>query len=495
MALSKIDFNQIQNIDNTPTGLNINKSINFTQQLVISDTSFQQPSTSNIWFDKSPSNSGLKIRVNSTVYDLKPKTNLNDISISSNFTFNLSGKRGIVNNLTISGSNTTLTVRSGINDWSILEVQGDLTIASGCTLNLIRTPLIVRGSILGTGIIISPDGVNGGTGGVGGPGGSGGTGLGGFPGGFFSQPPPYAGSAPTLGSPGWTNGAGGSAIPMSIEYGINSGSGGNGGQGTGGGGVGGALVWVPGFFDPNTRQLSEQWSYGGYSGNGNPGGAGYLNSGGGGGGAGGPGTSVEHPTMTGGPGGPGAWATPGISGNSAGTLSTSYIGVASPSSANNAPSQGTPGGSTFGGAGGQGFSFSGGNSNPNDVYGSPGSSGGTGGNGGPGGSTGGAHLAVFCIGDISSNISFKPGKGGINGGISNGIKAQTGSIWLFNKYSTSTSPGSYDISGIGPSPPGPNGSVTRILVTDSTSVNNFFRDILYNTNGSTPAKDVITLTL
>jgi hypothetical protein len=492
MALTKIDFSQLENIDNTPTGLNINKSINFTQQLVISEIPFQQPSTPNIWFDKSPSNAGLKIRINSTVYDLKPKETLNNIIISSNYVFNLSGKRGIVNNLTISGSNITLTVRSGINDWSILEVQGDLIIPTGCTLNLIRTPLIVRGSILGGGTITSPDGVNGGLGGTGGPGGAGGTGLGGFPGGIFSQPPPYAGSAPTFGSPGWTNGAGGSASSMPIEYGINSGSGGNGGQGTGGGGVGGALSYVPGF-----DTLTEYWSYGGYSGNGNPGGNGYLNAGGGGGGAGGSGTSVAHPTQTGGPGGPGAWATPGISGNSAGTLSTSYIGLGTPSSANTAPSQGTSGGSTFGGAGGQGFSFTGQGLNGPTVLGSPGSPGGNGGNGGPGGSTGGAHLTVFCIGDISSSITFRPGRGGINGGLSTSPKAQTGSVWLFNKYGTTspTTPGSYDIQGIGPSPSGPNGSVTRILITDDSSVNSFFRDILYNTNGISPAKEVVALTL
>lgn len=481
MALSKIDFNQIQNIDNTPTGLNINKSINFTQQLVISDTSFQQPSTSNIWFDKSPSNSGLKIRINSTVYDLKPKTNLNDISISFNFTFNLSGKRGIVNNLTISGSNTVLTVRSGINDWSILEVQGDLTIASGCTLNLIRTPLIVRGSILGSGIITSPNGVNGGTSGVGGPGGTGGLS------GLDANGQTYA--APSPGQPGgtspfnWTGKAALFGSSMEIEYGVSSGKGGDGGRGTGGGGGGG-----------DSRGLGYAWPGGSSGAGSNPSYSGapgvyydlrdgsyyaYQYSGGGGG-AGGPGGGGN-----GTPGGPGANGGTGETGGSAGTLSTPYIGTGSSSSG----STGSAG--TFGGAGGVGGAYV----HPDTYLGSPGSPGGTGGNGGAGGSTGGAHLAVFCIGDISDNITFRPGKGGINGGISNGLKAETGSVWLFNKYSTSTSPGSYDISGISPSPPGPNGSVTRILITDSTSVNNFFRDILYNTNGSTLAKDVITLTI
>lgn len=513
MALTKIDFSQLENIDNTPTGLNINKSINFTQQLVISEIPFQQTSTSNIWFDKSPSNAGLKIRINSTVYDLKPKETLNNITISSNYTFNLSGKRGIVNNLTISGSNITLTVRSGINDWSILEVQGNLTIPTGCTLNLIRTPLIVRGSILGGGTITSPDGVNGGLGGIGGPGGAGGIGGGYYwsgPGSITSIDAGNGSPSPTLGSPGWTNGAGGSAISMPTEYGVSSGAGGPGGRGTGGGG-GGGWTEYGGDYDIETPGGSSgsgsNQSYPGGSGNiyGQP--NGVILVAGGGGGAGGSGSSgVNNYNYT--PGGPAATGATGTSGGSAGTLSTPYIGIGIPSNGSSG-SAGTSGGA--GGVGhGQYFDYNTGISSNYGVIhgptppgynalfgGGPGSTGGSGGAGGLGGSTGGAHLTVFCIGDISSSITFRPGRGGINGGLSTSPKAQTGSIWLFNKYGTTlpSTPGNYDIQGIGPSPSGEPGAVNRILITDTTNVNSFFRDILYNSNGLTPAKDVVVLTI
>jgi hypothetical protein len=489
MALTSIDFSQIENIDNTPTGININKAVKFNQQLAISSVPPQQENTTNIWFNKSTEE--LKIKINNFTYDLKPSEALNSISIGTNTTFNLNGKRGIVNNFTITGTNTVITVRGGnSNDWSILEIQGNLTIPTGCTLNLIRTPLIVRGNIVGGGTVTSPNGVNGGLGGVGGPGGAGGTGLGGFPG--IPGTAPYAGAAPTLGSPGWTNGTGGSASSMPIEYGINSGSGGPGGRGTAGGGVGGAI-----YYDPNFGQRTEWFATGGYSGNGNPGGDGYLLAGGGGGGAGGGGTSVGSPTQTGGSGGPGAWGTSGTSGGSAQSLTINYIGIGTPNNNNiTAPSQGSPGGSTFGGAGGQGASYSGGIQDPT-IFGSPGQTGGRGGDGAPGGSTGGTHLTIFCIGTIDATTIFKPGKGGINGGLSNGPKAQTGSLWLFSQYGTNLSPNAsvIDLTGIGPSPSGSAGTSNRISISDTPSVNSFFRDILYNSNGSTPAKSVIVLTL
>jgi hypothetical protein len=171
-------------------------------------------------------------------------------------------------------------------------------------------------------------------------------------------------------------------------------------------------------------------------------------------------------------------------------LSINYIGVGSRSCFNSGVS------GSLGGGGGNGITFPQ-VAGASAVIGNPGQVGASGGSGGPGGSTGGSHLTVFCIGDISSSITFRPGKGGINGGLSTSPKAYTGSLWLFNKYGTTspTTPGNYDIQGIGPSPSGPNGSVTRILITDNTSVNSFFRDILYNSNGLTPAKEVIALTL
>lgn len=496
MGLTSIDFNQIENINNTPTGLNINKAINFTQQLVISSVPPAQENTSNIWFNKTTEE--LKIRINNTTYDLKPKETLSNITISSNLTLNLNGKRGIVNNLTVTGTNTVLTVRTGSLGWSLLEVQGNLTIASGCTLNLIRTPLIVRGNIIGGGTISSPNGVNGGLGGIGGPGGTGGDG--GYENGLNGSNSPST----------WPNMSGGPSSLMPIEYGVSSGGGGLGGRGGAGGGGGGGGEYGGDYAIGGN---------GGNSGNNFSGGPGYVNlvdivsngylirqeiytNGGGGGGSGGNGTSAGQ-NYSNASGGSGSNATSGIDGGIAGTLSNPYIGIGTPSSRN----VGTSG--AFGGAGGQGAynvqiiyypsqtgqNFS--NRNPSTSGGWPGSPGGTGGNGGPGGSTGGAHLTIFCVGTIDASTIFRPGKGGINGGLSSGPKAQTGSLWLFSQYGTNLSPNAsiIDLTGIGPSPSGSAGTSNRISITDSTSVNSFFRDILYNSNGATPAKDVISLTI
>jgi hypothetical protein len=514
MALTSIDFSQIENIDNTSTGININKAVKFNQQLAISSVPPQQENTTNIWFNKTTEE--LKIKINNFTYDLKPSEVLNSISIGTNTTFNLNGKRGIINDFTITGNNTVITVRGGnSNDWSILEVQGNLTVPTGCTLNLIRTPLIVRGNIIGGGTISSPDGVNGGLGGVGGPGGAGGVGGGYYwagPGSVNSIEAGNGSPSPTLGSPSWTNGAGGSAISMPIEYGVSSGNGGPGGRGTGGGG-GGGWTEFGGDYDIETP--------GGSSGSGSnpsyPGGSGniydyqptgLLLKAGGGGGAGGPGSNGDNVfNFT--PGGPSAAGTSGTNGGTAGILSTPYIGIGTPS----ASTLGTSG--TSGGAGGVGqgvwFLLAPGSTpqhygvvhgtTPSGysplIGGAPGDTGGSGGAGGLGGSTGGSHLTILCIGTIDASTIFRPGKGGINGGLSSGPKAQTGSLWLFSQYGTNLSPNAsvIDLTGIGPSPSGSIGTSNRISTTDSTSVNSFFRDILYNSNGSTPAKSVIILTL
>ena len=459
MGLTSIDFGQIENVENTPTGVNINKAIRFNNEFSISDVPPAQENTSNIWFNKSTEE--LKIRINNTTYDLKPRETLNDISISSNFTLNLGGKRGIINNLTVSGTNTVLTVRTGSLGWSILEVQGNLTIASGCTLNLIRTPLIVRGSILGNGNIISPDGVNGGVGGVGGPGGT-------------SASNSAGGTAPTLGSPGWINGFGQLGSLTEIEYSISSGNGGNGGRGTAGGGANGS-----GSYD---SFVANRFANPGYaSGNGfagspsNP-----PTQTGAGGGAGGAASGLTA--------GPGATATPGINGTNAGSIGNiSYIGLG------NSSSFSLGGEGQFGGQGSPG-----GQMILRQIYPSfSGSPGGAGGGGGPGGSTGGAHLTVFCVGTISSDITFRPGKGGINGGSTSLPAAQTGSLWLFNSYGTTapSTPGIYDITGITANPPGPSGVVNRILTSNTSEVNTFFREILYNSNGLMLPKEVISVTI
>jgi hypothetical protein len=480
MGLTSIDFNQIENINNTPTGLNINKAINFTQQLVISSVPPAQENTSNIWFNKTTEE--LKIRINNTTYDLKPKETLSNITISSNLTLNLNGKRGIVNNLTVTGTNTVLTVRTGSLGWSILEVQGNLTVPTGCTLNLIRTPLIVRGNIIGGGTISSPNGVNGGLGGIGGPGGAGGPATvveyspnGSLPGGNGSA------SVAT-----WPNINGGSAVSMEVEYGVSSGKGGDGGRGTGGGGGGG---WIR---NGGSSGLGSNQTYAGgvwKDGNNASPIISNVSLGGGGGGAGGVGgVGVFFPSSyTTALGGIGTTGQSGNAGSSAQSLNIPYIGISTPS-LNSSGSVGTFGGQ--GGIGGQGIYSP-------LVYPTAGSPGGTGGNGGPGGSTGGAHLTVFCVGDISSSITFRSGRGGINGGSTSFAGAQSGSIWLFNKYGTTapSTPGTYDIIGITATPPGDPGTVNRILISDNTSVNNFFRDILYNINGLTPAKDIISITI
>ena len=517
MAFTRINLNQIQGITETSDGkINIEKNINFTEQVSIPLIPPSQDTDGVIWIE--PSTATFKNRINLVNYSYGFKTDFKDISFGSPNTLSLGGNTGIINNLVVSGTNTVLNIRSnafGTAQWSVLEVQGNLTVASGCTVNLIRTPLIVRGNILGSGVITSPNGANGGTGGVGGPGGSGGPGGPGYYVNYSGIESKYwtpgnsgtgGGSASTLGSPSWANGVGGATVPMPVEYGISSGSGGPGGRGTSGGGGGGsAAMWGTSGLGPISQGGS-----GGNSGNGYSGGIGGYAAlgfifnqwgvGGGGGGAGGPGSDgftgafLDGLTPPISNGGPGAYGNNGETGGSAGTLSTPYIGIGISSSNTNAPSAGQTNGATFGGQGGPAaYGIAGQPFTPDhNIYpGNPGSPGGTGGNGGAGGGTGGAHISILCAGTVSSLITIRPGKGGLTGGSTSLPRAQTGSLWLFT---LNNDPINTDITGANGTPNGPNGVLTRTLTSNSSGVSDFFTNILFEPNGLIPAKTKFAVT-
>jgi hypothetical protein len=407
--------------------------------------------------------SGLCVRAGGNTYALASISTFNSYNITSPYTFSLNGCIGTVNNLTIN-NNSTVCVRSsasGPAQWSILEVLGNLTVCSGSTLHLIRTPLIVRGNILGTGTITSPNGVNGGAGGVGGPGGAGGT----------------AGSPGSPGAAGCAGGSGGSSINMPTEYGVISGAGGNGGAGGAGGGGGGS-----GYFNVYNFEGDIYWTlYGsGSSGNGfagdpprqvytssenpiyifNPSGAGS-------------GGQMTAPFGEGfgfiGPG-PGSTSSSGCPGSAAGALNCSYIGIGAPSSA----SPGCSG--TFGGTGGNG-QISNSNITFPDRSASPGQPGGTGGAGGSGGATGGAHIAMLVQGTISA-ITICTGRGGCTGGSASLPKATSGSLWTFSPHTSAPYPFTVNVAGVGPAPSGPAGTHTACAATGPAATS-FCTDIAY----------------
>ena len=484
MTFTKINLTQIQGVTQTPDGkINIEKNINFTEQVSIPLIPPSEDSDNVIWVE--PSEGNFKNRINLVNYAPSFKSDFKNIFFSSPDTLSLGGNTGILNDLVISGDNTILNVRSssiGTVQWSILEIKGDLTIASGCTLNLIRTPLIVRGNILGNGIITSPDGANGGTGGVGGPGGAGGSGA------IVSSNSPFSYiSAMVPGSNAvttWSNQNGLPGSSMSVEYGVSAGSGGNGGRGGGGGGGGGGSYVTNN--PPSYSRSAGNGARGASNGpaNGPAGGAVFTDltfpiSGGGGGGTGGVGTPGN--SSAGGTGGPGSTATSGTSGTSAATLSINYIGIGNPSPVTS-ESVGA-----FGGAGGPGSVSPLGTGNS----GSPGSPGGTGGNGGAGGGTGGAHLSIYCAGTVSSPITIRPGKGGLTGGSTSLPRAQTGSLWLFT---LNNNPINTDITGATGTPNGPAGILTRTLISNTSGITDFFTNILFEPNGLTPEKTKFAVT-
>lgn len=488
MALTKVNFNEIQNASETNNVINIDKKVSLKQEVILpTKTPPQSQFDGAIWVD--PLTNNLKVKINAATYDLSPQTDFNNITISSPYTFPLNGNVGVVNNLTISGSGTTVNFRSssiGGAQWSVLEVKGNLTIDSGCILNLIRVPIIVRGSILGTGTITSPNGVNGGTGGVGGPGGAGG--KNGYYMAFNVTPGTGNGQPGTNSVSTWSNQNGTSAISMPSEYGITSGAGGPGGRGTAGGGGGGYRM----------SAYASTATSGGSSGNGNPGGSGYnerpesiyylIMISGGGGGSGGPGTSGSGSTpLSIPPGGPAATGITGTSGGVAGTLSTPYTGIGT-------PSNGSPGSAgTSGGAGGSGNRYNTWYAPASDDLPTDGSPGGTGGNGGTGGGTGGAHLSIYCAGSVGIGLTIRPGKGGLTGGSTSLAGATTGSLWLFTPTGSETISG-IDLTGITGTPPGPSGSSLRYALSNSTEVTNFLTGILYQPNGPTPAKTQVAIT-
>ena len=499
MAFTRIDFNQIKNASESSDKISIDYNVNFKEQVSIPLIPPSQDVDSVIWVD--PSAGEFKSRINLVNYSASFKGEFKNIAFGSPDTLSLGGNTGVVNDLVVSGAGTVLNIRSnafGIAQWSILEIKGNLTVASGCTVNLIRTPLIVRGSILGSGIITSPNGVNGGTGGIGGPGGSGGPGgpgaITGNPNGYPSAPGGNGGDAPIL----WNNKSGSSGVLISNEYGIFSGNGGDGGRGTGGGGGAGGSGYTVSQFGFGTLSGA-----GGFSGSGSnqvfAGGAiggnfGYIPIGSGGGGAGGVGQNGNYATNPStGAGGPGAFGASGTNGTSAGVLSVSYIGIGTPSPAGTAPSAGQPGGATFGGTGGVGAPISSFSSITGQWPQSPsGSLGGNGGAGGAGGGTGGASISIYCAGNFSSNIKIRPGKGGLTGGSTSLPRAQTGPIWLFT---LNNDPIDIDLTGGSGTPTGPAGILTRTLISNSSGVSDFFNNILFEPNGLISAKNKIAITI
>jgi len=487
MGLTKLNFNEIENASETSNTININKTTVLNQEVILpTKTPTVDESNGTIWVD--PTSNNLKIKINSVIYDLSFQTDYNNISVSTSGVISLNGSTGVINNLTISGSGTVLEIRSssiGGTQWSNLEILGDLNIASGCTLKLTRVPLIVRGSIIGSGIINSPDGVNGGSAGVSGPGGTGG-----YNGYYMSNNiTPGTGTGQSGGaSPStWPNGSGGSAASMPTEYGVSSGSGGPGGRGTGGGGGGGYRYssYSPTANSGGSSGVGSNPSYPGGSGYvGSP--SGYVYAGGGGGGAGGPGTTGSAP-INWGYGGPSATGASGTNGGAAGTLSTAYTGIGTPSSA----SSGSAG--TSGGAGGDGTRYNQWYVPSSDILPTDGSPGGSGGNGGAGGGTGGAHLSIYSGGPISTSINIRTGKGGLTGGSTSLPRAQTGSLWLFTPTGSETISG-IDLTGASGTPTGPNGASNRYAISNSTEVSNFFSGILYEANGVIPAKVKVAIT-
>jgi hypothetical protein len=488
MALTKLNFNEIENASETSNTININKTTILNQEVILpTKTPTVNESNGTIWVDSISNN--LKIKVNSVIYDLSPQIDYNNISVSTSSVISLNGSTGVINNLTISGSGTVLEIRSsaiGGAQWSNLEILGNLNIASGTTLRLTRVPLIVRGSIIGNGTITSPDGTNGGAAGVGGSGGTGG-----YNGYYMSNnvTPGTGTGQPGTNSPStWPNQNGGSAISMPVEYGISSGSGGPGGRGTAGGGGGGHR-----YSSYNSTATS-----GGSSGNGNPGGGGYnerpessyylIMISGGGGGAGGPGTPGSGSTpLSIPPGGPAATGISGTNGGPVGVLSTPYTGIGTPTSS----MSGTSG--TSGGAGGNGGRYNTWYAPTSDDLPTNGSPGGAGGNGGAGGGTGGAHLSIYSGGPISTSINIRTGKGGLTGGSTSLPRAQTGSLWLFTPTGSETISG-IDLTGASGTPTGPNGVSNRYAISNSTEVSNFFTGILYEASGVTPAKVKVAIT-
>jgi hypothetical protein len=482
MGLTKLNFNEIENASETSNTININKTTILNQEVILpTKTPTVDESNGTVWVD--PTSNNLKIKINSVIYDLSFQTDYNNISITSPGVISLNGITGIINNLTISGSGTVLEIRSssiGGTQWSNLEILGDLNIASGCTLKLTRVPLIVRGSIIGSGIINSPDGANGGVAGVGGPGGVGGR-NGHYMAFNVNDINNGTGESGTNSPSSWSNQYGGSSLSMPIEYGVSSGSGGPGGRGTAGGGGGGWYL-----------NLSSN-APGGASGNGYSGGTGYdsspremfgyyITGGGAGGGAGG--LSVSSPENWR-YGGPASTGVTGSAGGSAGVLSSPYTGIGTPST-NSSGSAGTSGG-----AGGDGlrYDFT---ASRNDLP-TDGSTGGNGGNGGAGGGNGGAHISVYSGGPISTSINIRPGKGGLTGGSTSLPRAQTGSLWLFTPTGSETISG-IDLTGASGTPTGPNGVSNRYAISNSTEVSNFFTGILYEADGVTPAKTKVAIT-
>lgn len=207
----------------------------------------------------------------------------NDITLTAS-TMNLTnGAYARIRNLNVSGASTIRGNALGV--FSIIEVIGDLNLASGASLNLIRTLLIVHGNVNVTtsGSIISPNGANGGNGGAGVAtngsdavnefggsggalsgdtgGGGGGIGAGGAGGGIGG-----VGQAGGAGAGGGAGGAGGGAGGVVNIWSGGGGAGATSALGSGGGGGAGNIHLI--FFQNVSSNLSIITGKGGVGGSG-----------------------------------------------------------------------------------------------------------------------------------------------------------------------------------------------------------------------------------
>ena len=345
---------------------------------------------------------------------------LNNVSYpSGSGTVNLNAQAGACNDMNITSGDVYLRATTA-SEHATCDVYGNLDIASGAILHLIRTVLVVHGNITGSGEIRGAYGAAGGDGGDGGDGGTliaptGGAGIAGTAGIEMTE---YGISGGT-GRYGGGGGGGGSSI-----------TGGTGGSGNGGGGAGGApMAGTPGTGGSGVD--------GGASGGG-VGGIGSGGNGGAGSGGGDTGQAIINTytgTGTGGTGGTG-----GLGGGGGGSTNGGAAGT---------------GGSAGGGAGGASAAFTWGG-------------GGGAGSGAGGGGTGGGHLTFVVYGTIAAGITIRSGKGGAGGtpgtpgaggaGTSDGIagsaandnasSGDTGDLQLFSQYTSGTIPSTIDVTAI-----------------------------------------------
>ena len=108
------------------------------------------------------------------------------------------------------------------------------------------------------------------------------------------------------------------------------------------------------------------------------------------------------------------------------------------------------------GGGGGGLGTSGGVITTNSIFhgsgGVGGGSPGIGGNAGVGGGSGGSSVAIICLDDITSNVTIKSGRNGLNGSVGSttgSIQPYSGNIILYTKYANLDIPATLDVNPLG----------------------------------------------